>query len=158
MTTGASQTLDMQRFYPYRLTVLAEAVSRMVSGVYRQRYDLSRQAWRVLVALANMPEATATDVADYSTLDKMQVSRAVAELEARNLVTRSEGAQDRRTKTLRLTTAGRQLFDALVPLVAERERQLMAVLDAEERAVLDRALAKLMARACSFPTDRDDEA
>jgi DNA-binding MarR family transcriptional regulator len=147
----------MQRFYPYRLTVLAEAVSRMVSGVYRQRYGLSRQAWRVMVALANRPDATATDVADYSTLDKMQVSRAVAELETRDLVSRSEGEHDRRTKTLRLTPSGRRLFDDLVPLVVERERQLLAVLDAEERAALDRALAKLLAQARSFSPDRDED-
>ena len=144
---AASSMLDMQAFFPYRLAVLADAVSRTIAELYAQRFSLTRHEWRVLVALANSERTTARDVALYSTLDKMQVSRAVDGLERRGLLVRGEGRADRRTKQLKITPAGRALFGKIVPMVKERQDWLLAVLSAEERAVLDRAMDRVFARA-----------
>lgn len=144
-----AQLLDMQAFFPYRLAVLAEAVSRMTAEVYADRFALTRQEWRVVAALANLGRATATEVADYSTLDKMQVSRAIAALEERGVVARSEGQADRRTKVLVLTRGGEDLYRAIAPLVLERQRLLLAELTEAERDGLNAALTKLLNRARS---------
>lgn len=145
--------LDMQVFFPYRLAVLADAVSRTMAELYAQRFSLTRHEWRVLAALANHERATATDVAGYSTLDKMQVSRAVAGLEERGLIARGEGRADRRTKLLKITPAGRALFGKIVPLVLERQEWLLDVLSADERAVLDGAMDRLLVRARQLQID-----
>jgi len=144
---GVSALLDMQVFFPYRFAVLADAVSRSVAQLYADRFSLTRHEWRVLAALAALTTATATEVADYSTLDKMQASRAIAELEAKGCIVRAEGRADRRTKTLKLTAAGRALFRRIVPLVKEREAALLAALTPEERATLSGIMDKLLARA-----------
>lgn len=146
--------LDMQVFFPYRLAVLAEAVSRTMAAVYADRFDLTRQEWRVLVALSNLARATATEVAEYSTLDKMQVSRAVAEMERKGLIARAEGRADRRTKLLTLTGAGRRLFEAIVPLVLERQRHLIDALEEGERAQLGAIITKLTERARALTDDQ----
>ena len=44
--------MELQQFLPYRLAVLADAVSRSMSAVYRQRFELSRDEWRLLAALS----------------------------------------------------------------------------------------------------------
>ncbi|HYA71933.1 MAG TPA: helix-turn-helix domain-containing protein, partial [Roseiarcus sp.] len=93
---------ELTRFFPYRLAVLAERVSLAVSQVYADRFDLTRAEWRVLAALGANREMAAKDVGPYSTLDKMQVSRAVARLERAGRLRREEDAHDRRAKILRL--------------------------------------------------------
>lgn len=138
--------MDLQQFFPYRLAVLAEAVSRAIADVYGERFDLTRDEWRVLAALASGPMRTG-DVIAHTTLDKMQVSRAVVRLEAGGLIEREEVADDRRARVLRLTPAGRALFRRIAPLARARETFLLEALDAEERRVLDRAIDKLRERA-----------
>lgn len=138
--------MDLQQFFPYRLAVLAEAVSRAIADVYGERFDLTRDEWRVLAALAGGPMKTG-DVIAHTTLDKMQVSRAVIRLEAHGLVEREQVAHDRRARVLRLTPAGRALFRRIAPLARAREAFLLEALDADERRVLDRAIDKLRARA-----------
>ena len=78
--------LKLREFLPYRLAVLAEAVSRSIAQVYSHRFDLSRDEWRVLAALAETGTMKTRDTALYTTLDKMQVSRAVAGLEDGGLI------------------------------------------------------------------------
>ncbi len=147
MTDGI---LDLQRFFPYRLAVLAEDVSRTVAQLYADRFDMSRQEWRVLAAVAANKQMAAKDIAEYSTLDKMSVSRAIAALEAKALVSREEDPADRRNKLLALTPSGRALYQRIVPLVRAREAYLLEALSPGERDMLDGMLDKLTARARSL--------
>ena len=65
-------------------------------------------------------------------MHKTRVSRAVAHLEERDLIERASSAADRREREVRLTKAGRRMYAELVPLVLERERQLLACLSKEQ--------------------------
>lgn len=138
--------MKLQQFMPYRLAVVAEAVSRAIADVYRERFGLSRDEWRVLAALAEAGEMKSRDAALQATLDKMQVSRAVAALERAGLVARSEDPADRRNRILRLSPAGRALLDELLPMVEAREAELLATLAPAERRALDTALDRLLDR------------
>ena len=139
--------MELQQFLPYRLAVLAEAVSRSMAAVYRQRFELSRDEWRLLAALSGSSSIQAAGAAQITTLDKMQASRALRSLEARQLVSRETDPADRRHVIVRLLPAGRSLLRQLAPMVLAREAYLLEVLDEQERAVLDRALDKLLQRA-----------
>lgn len=134
-------------FFPYRLAVLAEHVSQAVAQLYGDRFQITRAEWRVLAALGANNGMAAKDIAAYSTLDKMQVSRAVARLEEAGLITRATDDADRRAKILTLTASGRTLFQKIVPLAQAREDYLLEDLDPQERAVLESAMAKVLARA-----------
>jgi DNA-binding MarR family transcriptional regulator len=139
--------MELQQFLPYRLAVLADAVSGSMAAVYRQRFELSRDEWRLLAALSATSTLQAAEAAQVTTLDKMQASRALRSLEARRLVSRATDPKDRRHVIVRLLPAGRALLKQLAPMVLAREAYLMEALDETERAVLDRALAKLLERA-----------
>jgi len=142
-----SEPFELTRFFPYRLAVLAERVSLAVSGVYAAPFDLTRAEWRVLAALDANGAMAAKDISPYSTLDKMQVSRAVARLEERGLVDREADARDRRAKILRLTKAGRALMSKIVPPIVEREARVLAELEPEARAALERYMEIVLRRA-----------
>jgi DNA-binding MarR family transcriptional regulator len=144
-STGAA--MELETFFPYRLAVLTEAVSRSMAQVYGERFELTRDEWRVLAMLSNVPAARTAAVIERTTLDKVSVSRALARLEGKGLVERASDPQDRRSDLIRLTTAGRALFRKLVPMVRAREQFLLDALDPAERAALDALLDKLLVRA-----------
>lgn len=138
---------ELTRFFPYRLAVLAERVSLAVAQVYADRYELTRAEWRVIAALGTRGEMSAKDVGPYSTLDKMQVSRAVARLEAAGYVEREAFESDRRAKLLRLTPSGHALVQKLAPLVLAREDYILGALSPSERAALDGIMDAVLQRA-----------
>lgn len=139
--------MNLNEFFPYRLAVLAEAVSRATAQVYAARFDLTRDEWRVLAALAGDGAMKTTRLIEHTTLDKMQVSRAVARLEGNGLLQRGADPEDRRGQVLDLLPAGRALYRKIVPMVQAREAFLLEGLSADERAALEAALAKVLQRA-----------
>lgn len=143
----SSDPFDLDRFHPYQLAVLADTVSRSIAQVYATRFDLTRDEWRVLAALAQRGAMKTAEVIAHTTLEKMQVSRAVARLLAAGHISRSADSTDRRQYVLRLTAGGQALMRKLVPMVLAREAFLLEALDEHERAVLDGAYAKLRRRA-----------
>jgi DNA-binding MarR family transcriptional regulator len=139
--------MKLQDFFPYRLAVASEAVSRSIAQVYAERFDLSRDEWRVLAALADLGEIKTAQVIESATLDKMQVSRAVTRLVGSGLIARAPDPADARGHRLRLLPAGRALHRQIVPGVQAREEFLLSELLPAERSALQSALGKVLQRA-----------
>jgi DNA-binding MarR family transcriptional regulator len=139
--------MDLQSFLPYRLAVVAEEVSRALAAIYADRFELTREEWRVLVWLAAEPGMAATELGSRANLDKMQVSRAIARMEKDGLLEREPDPDDRRSLKVRLRPAGRALFRKVEPMALAREAFLLEALAPDERAALDSALSKLGERA-----------
>ncbi len=143
----ASEALSLNSFLPYRLMILADMVSRVASQIYVDRFDLTRQEWRIIASLFELGPVSATEIGEHSTMDKMTVSRAVTGLEAKGLLRRHDDPADRRNKILELTQAGRALYRKIVPLILAREAYLLENFSPEERASLAHLLEALLARA-----------
>jgi len=143
--------MDLQQFFPYRLARLAEAVSQATAQVYSERFDLTRDEWRVLAALAEAGAVKTAQVLESTTLDKMRVSRALARMEKAELIERSPDPDDGRGQRVRLLPPGRALYRKIVPMVQAREAYLLEALDPAERAALDKAMDKVRERAVQLP-------
>lgn len=139
--------MNLQAFLPYRLAVVSEAVSRSLAAVYAQRFKLTRDEWRVLAALALRDDIKSTELGALTTLDKMQLSRALTRMERDGLLEREPDPADRRNLVVRLLPAGRALYRKIVPMAQAREAYLLDSLDAHERDTLSKALDKLLDRA-----------
>jgi DNA-binding MarR family transcriptional regulator len=150
---GADQAaLKLDEFLPYRLNVCSSLVTQALSRIYAERYRMGVPEWRVLVTLGELGPMTAKAVGLHSHMHKTKVSRAVALLERRKLVSRRANRADLREAFLSLTPAGREIYDELAPAALEFVRQLMKTVDPAERAVLDRALTKLIERSVQLST------
>lgn len=125
-------SLELAAFIPYRLNRLAVGVSDHLSGMYRQRFGLDVPEWRVMATVGCEHGCTAQHIAESTRMHKTRVSRAIAHLEARELIERASSATDRREREVRLTRAGRRMYAELVPLVLERERELLSCLTKEQ--------------------------
>lgn len=139
--------LHLEGFLPYRLAVTASAVSRRIARMYETRFDLSIPEWRVLAALAEYAPLTANDLTRRTTLDKVQVSRTVARMLKRDLLTRTPDDQDRRRTWLSLSPAGQAMFAEIAPLALACEAELLSGLSAAEQETLYGLLARLADRA-----------
>jgi DNA-binding MarR family transcriptional regulator len=139
--------LHLERFLPYRLSVLANTISAAIASVYAERHDLSIPEWRVIAVLAQEPGLTAAEVAARTAMDKVAVSRAVARLETGGRVRRDSVRGDRRRQQLALTRQGRDVYNKVVPWALEYERRLVEALDPAALRALDDALYRLTERA-----------
>ncbi|HWK13953.1 MAG TPA: MarR family transcriptional regulator [Rhizobiaceae bacterium] len=135
--------LELERFLPYRLNRLAEAVSRDFARTYRERLGLTRPEWRLLATLGQFGTMTATAVGAHSAMHKTKVSRAVAALEKRGWLARATDTDDRRIERLTLTSRGAATYRDMVPVAKAFEARIDAMLGKQERAALARGLAAL---------------
>lgn len=124
--------LELAAFVPYRLNRVAVGVSDHLSDIYRERFGLDIPEWRVMATVGSRHGCTAQHIAESTRMHKTRVSRAIAHLEERELIERASSAADRREREVRLTKAGRKMYAELVPLVLERERELLACLTREQ--------------------------
>ena len=145
----------LERFLPYRLSVLTNTMSRAFARSYGRRFGLTIPEWRAMAVLGRFEPLSANEVAARTAMDKVRVSRAIARLKAAGLVGRSTDARDRRRSALRLSGAGRRMHDAIVPLARALEMRLIFDLSGPERALLDRLIDKLMGRARAMDTADD---
>lgn len=140
----------LERFVPYRLSVLTNIISRTIGRLYGKRFGLSIPEWRVMAALGRFAPLSAVEVCQRTAMDKVQVSRAVDRLRRTGLVERAVDARDRRRSRLQLSAAGRRTHDAIVPMALAAEALLLDGLAADERRALDRLLTRLTERALAI--------
>jgi len=137
------KSLELERFLPYRLSVLTNRVSNAISASYRDRFGLSVTEWRVIAILGRYPGLSATGVAGRGEMDKVSISRAVRRLMERGLVEREPNDADRRERHLRLSSDGERIHDRIVPEALAFQQRLLALLDDDDAAALDRIIDRL---------------
>jgi DNA-binding MarR family transcriptional regulator len=136
----------LEEFVPFRLSVLANRMTRAVARVYMRRFNLSAPEWRTLAVLGRFGAMTANNVVERTAMDKVRVSRAVTRLLQLGHVTRRTDPADRRRAILELTPSGLHVYRQIVPRALAVEAELLAALNADERQALEAAITKLEGR------------
>ena len=148
-------------FMPYRLSVTTNIVSDLIAGRYRSQFGLKVPEWRVMAVLGDAGALTQRALAGGTRMDKVAVNRACKVLEERGLAARSPNAHDGRSHHLELTSAGRAMFDRIMPMALDMETRLFACLSAREAELLKATLGKLDRQATAMleenPTAMLDE-
>lgn len=139
--------LNLEDFLPYQISVLAETISQSIASVYESRYGLMRDDWRVLVALNQEKKMRATDIAHHANLDKMQVSRAIARLEEKQLLERTVDEQDKRNLIISVTPKGRSVYQDIAPSMQARNQFLLEGLEKTEQEQFKTILKSIHNRA-----------
>ncbi|MFQ5562961.1 MAG: MarR family winged helix-turn-helix transcriptional regulator [Parvularculaceae bacterium] len=142
----AADAFVLARFAPYRIVALGREMSRRLAQAYADE-DVAIPEWRVLATLSQADALAARDVVAMTPMDKMAVSRAVANLEAKGYVRRRADPGDGRVVMVSLTDAGRRLFQRIAAMALDYEARLLSALTKEERAAFDALLSKLEASA-----------
>jgi len=149
-----SRPLELERFLPYRLSVLANTMSAAIADAYAERFQLSIPEWRVLAVLARAPGLSAAQVAERTAMDKVAVSRAVASLARARRIERNVEESDRRRSHLALTARGLAVYEEVVPWALAYEEAVLRGVPVRSRAKLAALLDDLLARVRTIRTAR----
>jgi DNA-binding MarR family transcriptional regulator len=139
-----AEALVLEAFLPYRLSILSNRISRAIARRYAKTFDLTIPEWRIIAVLGRKPSLTAKEIAEATEMDKVAVSRAVARLAAARRVAAKADPGDARRQMLSLTREGEVLHAKIAPIALTSEERLLAVLDTEERAQLNRLIDRLL--------------
>ena len=135
--------LALERFLPYRLSVLSNRISHDIARLYEQRFDLGVTEWRLMAVLGRFPGLSAGELAERTAMDKVAVSRAVTSLLAAGRLKRRIHGDDRRRSVLELSAKGYRVYDEVAPLALRYEQRLLAALTPGERQALAQMLDRL---------------
>jgi len=134
---------DLERYLPYRLTVIAGRLSAELANQYKVKFGISVPEWRVLLNVGYTQDLSVRDIERRVGLEKSKVSRAASKLEAKGYLTKQVDSSDRRLLKLEVTDKGRELLAKLIPLAQAYQLELKGLLGDQE-ASLHQALDRLM--------------
>jgi DNA-binding MarR family transcriptional regulator len=143
MPSSPGDRLRLQDYLPYRLSVAANAVSRMIARAYERQFGLKNPQWRLLAVLADEGPLTQQTLCGRTIMDKVTVMRAAQSLLRRRLVRRLPNAEDGRSHRLMMTAAGKRLYERIVPLALAYQEQLLHGIERADIARLERLLRRL---------------
>ena len=145
-TTASAQggpTLDHNRYVPAFITFIANKLSNSATALYQRQFRVNVTEWRIMSLLAIEPGIPAARICQVIGFNKGPVSRTLAGLEKRGLVTIRTDPKDGRTHSISLTARGRATHDKVIVAAFERERRLLSCLSKDEREVLIDLLRRL---------------
>lgn len=111
-------------YLPY---LLARA-SHLVSGEFHRQVEaagFSVPEWRVLATLTGRPDCTIGALADITLTKQPTLTKLIDRMAADGLVTRRNGALDRRHALVSITARGRSRARALLDQAAAHEQQVL---------------------------------
>ena len=122
----------VEELISHRVITLANLLRRSASLRYRRMFGLALIEWRIIGMLGAARPVSLNELARRVGLSKSQMSRGVAGLVARRLVSRTTNARDNREIALALSAKGRAIYEALNRAAIERNRALVAGLPDDE--------------------------
>jgi MarR family transcriptional regulator, temperature-dependent positive regulator of motility len=132
--------------FGYRIGYLFNHFAGPVYKWSAAELGLRRPEFATLFCAAHLDDTSASDVVTLTGIPKNSVSRAVANLlQSGLIVTRADEADGRRL-IVKLTAKGQSVYRRILPRFRERQDRMLAVLNAAERAELNRLLNKLVER------------
>ncbi|MFO1028695.1 MAG: MarR family winged helix-turn-helix transcriptional regulator [Acetobacteraceae bacterium] len=111
---------------------------------YLDGLGLGMPEWRLLAAVGRHGVLSPTAAGEYTSMDKVKVSRAAASLAARGLLKQSQDPNDGRGRLLRLTRKGTTIFTGLPTAAGQMEQTILGGLTATEASNLQKILLKLI--------------
>ncbi len=130
--------LDLDRYVPGLLTLIASNLSGRASSAYLALYAVGIETWRVMVMLAIEERVTAQRMVQLLDADKGAISRTFKAMHRDGLLSFEEDgdAAGRRARHAVFTPAGRALHDRIIRFACLREQVALSVLGDDEVQVL----------------------
>ncbi len=130
-------------FLPYKINTLAKRISTNLSTVYEDDFGINLPEWRVIATLGYDRKITASEICEYTFMDKVQISRAIKNLRLKELLHEEVDQNDNRAKYVFLSQTGSDLHKRIVPKALEWEKELLSVLTEEEHNSLSQIVSKI---------------
>ncbi|HEY0233369.1 MAG TPA: MarR family winged helix-turn-helix transcriptional regulator, partial [Dokdonella sp.] len=116
LSTPIEGIQELDHWLPYQCSIITNRVSSMLKRMYADELGIGVTEWRLLANLAAHAPLSAKELAGHTAMDQVAITRAIAILVKKKLVTRREDAVDRRKVVLRLSKSGATAYESVSPL------------------------------------------
>jgi len=134
---------DIRDLFSYNLQRLAGVSTRIALLDIKPVFDLNIHDWRALAVLDFLGAAPLQVLAQRAGVQKSQMSRTIAALEDRKLITRQDNPRDKRSALLALTAQGKSIVSQVLATSQKRNEAMLAQLSREERVLLMELMEKV---------------
>lgn len=138
-----STSFKLETFLPFKLNTAAETITRELVKLCCTKLEVSRAQARVLIMLNEQGTLTARQICDLTYMEKVMVSRAVRDLEARKLIRRKVNKEDKRSMFLSLTAKGQKGVNQIIPLMDDWQKSARKRLGAKNFDLMAEMLDQL---------------
>lgn len=149
-TTSARRPPLTPEMVGFRLLKLTNLLTRPFFGKFAKQHALTLTEWRTMVVLANRPGVAAQDIAAFTGLHPMNISRAVTGLRNAGRLRDERDPGNHRRSLLWLTESGQQIFREIAPHSEQQAAFLLEQFTEQELQQLASMVDKLVARAEEF--------
>ena len=139
--------LSLRSFLTYRFSRVQAKLNAQAIAILRETSGLSLTQWRILAYLGIYGSATATEIADANAFDKALISRNIKPLIDEKLIAQRVDPKDQRSQILSLRPRGKQLYEATLPRMRNRQAVLMGALTPDQQKEIHEILERLEAAA-----------
>jgi MarR family transcriptional regulator, lower aerobic nicotinate degradation pathway regulator len=126
---------------------LIRRLQQIASALFLEQakaFEFTPVQYAALVAIRKHPGLDQISLCNEIALDRSTIGDVVGRLEKRGLINRTNGAADRRTKSLHITAAGSRMIRDIEPAVEATQRLILAPLKANERSAFMQMLKHLV--------------
>lgn len=133
----------LSSFLTYRVSRLHGKLNAQATRILRDSVGVTLNQWRMIAFIGSAPKITASQLINYSALDKGLVSRNIKSLIEAGFVVSTPHDIDSRVHLLGLTAPGKRIYDAALPRMRKRQADLRANISAEDIETFLRVSAAL---------------
>jgi MarR family transcriptional regulator, organic hydroperoxide resistance regulator len=133
---------DLQQYIPYLLNRSAVRIADAFTDELRA-FNITLPMWRVIAALWHDGAMRLGELAQLTSIEVSTLSRTVAGMEGRGLLTRNRNDPDARAVRVELTATGRTLTERIIPLALAYEEAALRGFTPDELEELKRLLRRL---------------
>lgn len=136
-------TYKLTETLPYLLYTVSNHLAENFSNELRA-HKLTISMYRILAGLRERENLRLNELADMLLIETSTLSRLVAAMSARGLVSRRRQKDDERSLHINLTPAGRRLVEALIPRARHYETVAVEAVSTAGLASLKRSLVQIL--------------
>lgn len=143
----APPILTLERYLPYRLSILSNKVSSLVAQTYKDKFAISVTEWRIMAVLGEHPGISADEISAKTQIEKSILSRAIARLLKRKFIEREVSEEDKRRSIINLSETGLSVYKEVVPLSYQHEKELLQCFTETEQQQFSELIDRLYKHA-----------
>lgn len=157
-TTSSPDIQDLKSVITFRLARLQNNLNTQASAILKAHSALSLTEWRIISTFEMLGETTLTDIANWSQVDKGQLSRTIKNLIQRGYLNSLPSKSDGRQQILSLSDKGHAQYLVLLPVMRKRQQNLIAGISAEDLAAFNHVIDQLNANIQTMKDNPETEA
>lgn len=115
----------------------------LMASLNENGIDMTIEQFKVMVVLWKEQSATQQSIADFVGKDKTSITRLIAGLEKRSLITRKTDKNDKRCNLVTLTNEGKALEKPTMQVLSEANAKIHSEFNSDELATTLRVLKKM---------------